>query len=212
MKLKIYILGHDENTLNNFPDLPFIEKVNLDVLPFPKNLCENRIFLSFPDCDADYVGFLSAQRMEKYNATMEDLANLESLDFASNRVFAPDLSTNLWAVESEIIFPGIIHMLMKLSKRHQIQLIKNYSIWANNFICSSILMSELLSFWVDSFRYIQLMYPEELPFYIKDDHRKDAYFYERFTTLFFANKDVELCLTHPKAGLRSGIKNLNYST
>ena len=84
-KLKCYVLGHSEKSLESIPDCPWLAKTNLNdlALPIPNTneIAENRLFLadeSFFDWDCEYIGTLTWQYDRKYCWALS-LSDLEEL-------------------------------------------------------------------------------------------------------------------------------------
>lgn len=207
MKLKIFFLSHDQNILDDVPEMPFAtEKVLLGSLPlgeFQDNrLGEGRAFLADLNTEgADYLGFLNARLLEKYNRwqihrhrndmSWDRVKDLPSR-LAIHKVIAPWNAPPDWAAYSESQHPNMLPILQRMAAHTNMRLdTAQPSLWGNDFICESHVWLSWRVFWRNTFEMIHGWYGWDPPYLVTpnmDPNRKPAYIYERITTLYFGNR------------------------
>ena len=157
-------------------------------------LGESRAFLiDFSDVDEEYVGFINARFDQKYFSLN---TRLETLPIVARRLLAPGWVLAPWpAVDwlslTAVHHPTMMDLVEELHVLHGLEMKQDrVSVWANDFICHRSVFFDWHRFWRRSFDYFIEKYGIDLPF---DDHgtdpsRKTAFFLERITTTYFANR------------------------
>ena len=202
-ELKIFILSHKKDVLDRVPNLGYFEKLDLSVLPLGQyqdnRLGEGRAFLADLKIDnAAYLGFLNGRLPQKYPKLKWNSAikSIQSQLKPENVLFAWGAASD-WANFSEKVHPGIKKVIQELADFTGLKLTTGrISLWANDFICHRKVWLEWREFWKKCFFEFHKRYNWNFSFSNKglDPNRKPAYFYERITTLYFANRpDLRLC-------------------
>jgi hypothetical protein len=198
-KVKVFVLGHEESKLELICKRPYLEIINLNNLTLRKQewqdnrLAESRIFLSemLGNISTEYVGFITASCHSKYPQMphLNDIKAIES-QLEPRTVLAAELAGHDWPYHSEQCHKGMMPLLEELSRESGLKLWTGPTFWANNFICSIEIFAEFLSFWRRMFGYFYDKYGFDMPYVSEgfDNRRNAAYFYERFATIFFANR------------------------
>lgn len=194
----IFVLSHLEQSLAIVPELPFQTKVHLpslDIGPFQSNqLGESRaFFLDFDDIDAEYLGFANARWNQKY-FTLH--TRIETLHLAVQRFAAPGIVLAPWTTKNwyEISchhHPGMSKYLVELLGSQDLQSNGHrQTLWANDFICHRSVFYDWLRFWRTAFDHFYSRYGFEMDFEVgpEDEPRKIAFFLERFSAAYFANR------------------------
>lgn len=199
-KLRLYLLGHDQQSLNSIPDINDVRKINLNnlVLPIPNtnDIAENRFFLLeeefFNDCP-EYVGVLSAQYEKKYPELIKfkEVLDLEKY-LQPDLVFAAS-PTSLFNEGKWVEWSNTYHLTMRpyledMAAFSGITLENRSTFWANNFICHKNLFLDFINFFKKTFSYMHKKYGYDFEFKVDDPSRKPAYLYERVSMLFFSNQ------------------------
>lgn len=199
--LRIYTLGHSEESLKIIPNHHAFKKVNLNDLVLPiantNDLAENRFFLLdesyFHDCP-EYIGVLTAQYEKKYPALIKwnkilDLQN----HLNPEEIFAASptelFNEGKWVEWSFDYHKTIKPYLEDIANFAQIPLSNNPTFWANNFICHKRVFFEFIKFFKKIFNYMHPKYGFNFAFKVDDTNRTAAYLYERVSMLWFSNKD-----------------------
>jgi len=196
---KIFVLGHEPFEIKN---KPFLSKVNLNEINTDiysdNQLAESRIFFSdLPlQNNVEYLGFATSQWNNKFN----HLCKLENLHLLKkylepNVVWCPYKSKVHWSITSEWDHPGMFPLLYELSDLTQMNLEKE-SFYCNCFICHKSVYMDFVVYFKEVFNYFYKKYKFNLPFIDQiPEHapRHAAFFYERVTMLYFANRK-DLCL------------------
>jgi hypothetical protein len=196
---KIFVLGHDSFEIN---ERPFLTKINLNEINTgiysDNQLAESRIF--FNDLplqqNVDYLGFATYQWNDKFYNTCK-LENMHLLEkhLDPNVVWCAYKSMAHWSITSEWDHAGMFSLLYELSDLTQLNLEKE-SFYCNCFICHKSVYLDFVKYFKEAFDYFYKKYKFNLPFIDqKPEHapRHAAFFYERVTMLYFANRK-DLCL------------------
>ncbi len=214
-KLKLFVLYHCQQYLNNTPDIEHAQKINLTKLKTPHRsnmLGEGRAFLDDLDTEgAEYIGVINARWNHKYThqfayklkTTFTDIPNhaLEAIDIGTlskTSVIAP------WTTDAPILnlnnnwydFTLGIHPTMSRLLSELVSVTKfdprngRRSFWANDFICHRLVYLEFVKYWRRIFAHFHGRYGYLLPMssWGIDTCRAPAYFYERVSTLYWANR------------------------
>jgi hypothetical protein len=205
-KLRIFGLYHKQATLDNLPNADWLVKINLNELQTKHQhncLGEGRAFLADLDLgNADYIGFANARWNKKYHhigVKFADISNIIQKHIEPKLVIVPwptnapwlNVGAN-WAALTLTMHPSMGKLLTELSKITGMKTTPNkISFWANDFVCHRKIFLELREHWRKCFNHFNTKYGLKLPFtkFNVDINRHPAYFYERVTTIFFANKD-----------------------
>lgn len=201
--IKIFVLSHEQALLDLTPNGPEFEKVNLsslDIGPCQSNqLGECRAFFrDFSDVDAEYIGFANARWNQKYFRLK---TRLETLPYHVERLAAPGWVLAPWPAHDWIKLTLHHHPTMEPLVSEMLQTMAlspnndQVSVWANDFICHRSVFFDWLRFWKTTFEHFYGRYGLDLPFDIAgtDPSRKSAFFFERVTTAYFANRpDVRI--------------------
>jgi len=196
--LKLFVLSHDEEWLQRVPSSPEYEPVNLtalDIGEFQTNMLgECRAFFrDFESETAEYLGFANARWDQKY---FKLKTRLDTLARAAHRYAAPGWVLTPW-LEPQWYKVTLIHhptmepLLQELAALHSLALEPGrLTLWANDFICHRSVFFDWLRFWRETFDHFYHRYGLDLPFEISgtDPTRHSAFFYERFTAAYFANR------------------------
>ena len=183
------MIGHIEETLNIIPKRDFLFPINISTIDIPHQtnlLAESRqYFIKVKDCE--YIGFLSANR-NKYN-NCKPIERMDELDYQPNIVYGGHLAPEDWYSSTLRWHPGMKELLDELANFTGLKL-EGISIWANNFVCHKSVYDDFIIYWHKCFDYFYQKYGYDLPFDIGtfEAKRKPAYFLERFTILYFANR------------------------
>jgi len=203
--LRLFVLSHRQDLLDAVSDQPCFHKVNLARLPlgrYQSNLLgEGRAVLYDIDIgvdDADYFGLVNARWDDKYPNLQTRLANLNNMaqpQLAASQVLTP------WATDSDeasdwyywttYFHPSMADLLDELAAFSGLSLrTGRVSLWANDFICQRDVWYSWRQFWRRCFTHFHGRYGFLLPYRSEDMDvaRLPAYFYERVTTLYFANR------------------------
>jgi hypothetical protein len=183
--VRISVVSHDEELLNNVPTREFLHKVLLSDLRLPQHLmgeklAENR-YLVTNDLLANeynYRGFVSA----RWNQRFTDWPKLENLDIlfallevdAESRIFFGPSTYRIkrkqvrsWLRAQGKVHPGMQELLEELIsfKSMSFEPRKKYSVvMGNNFIVSDAVARDFLDFWQSCFDHIYGLYGFDLPF------------------------------------------------
>jgi len=202
-RVKVFILSHVADRLDSVPDWPEFERVLLPALPLERDLRTNligegRAFLADLDVEqAEYVGYMNARAPAKYRGALEDpaeywesfRARLASL--TPGVVLAPSIAESWWAEFSDQVHPGMLRLLHEVRDLTGLRLdTGRISLWANDMVMHRSVWAEWLVFWRGCFTHFHRLWGWDWPFppIGLDASRKPAYFAERWTTLFFANR------------------------
>lgn len=211
-KLKCYVLGHSDKSLESIPDCPWLVKTNLNELELPipntNEIAENRLFLaddSFFDWECEYIGTLTWQYDRKYCWALS-LSDLDELlpELEEDVVFAP--ATNImgevrseyapslkgiprWVEHMQNIHgPSFQGYLDEISRVSGLPLVNEPCFWANNFICHREVFREFLRFFKKVFTEIHARHGYDFNFLAEDPPRKAAYLYESVAMIYFSNR------------------------
>ena len=196
INLELFILGHDER-VDLVKERSYITKINLNELSigeFQNNcLAESRFFLSDIKSDKEYIGCATARWDVKYPEHIQ-LGQMESIKdrLKENIVLVADQINLNWLEITKTNYPGVVAMLKEIPANLKIPIRNRPTFYANNFICHRKVFFEFLAWWKEAFMYFHNKYGFELPFTLGrewDQRRKDAYFYEWLTMLYFANRN-----------------------
>lgn len=204
-KLKIFGLYHKQPILDALPNVDWLTKINLSELKTEyqyNNLGECRAFLVDLDLgNAEYIGFANARWNKKYhhiNVKFEQIGQIADKHMRPDLVLAP-WPTNAfwlnvgadWAALTLTMHPSMGQLLTELATTTGLSTVPNkISLWANDFICHRTVFIEWREHWRKCFKHFHGKYGLKLPFtkFNVDVNRHPAYFYERLTTIFFANR------------------------
>jgi len=202
--LKIFVLGHSEESFSTFAKKDFLETVNLNnlnlVVPNVNDYGEARFFMQplqatgeFPE----YVGTLTWRHNSKYL----DAINLELMDTlepqllphvvyasAPTSVYFKDWISHTNACHRNI-WPYVEGMSDVLGMRPK----KTPTLWANNFVCHREVMRNLMALYSRAVPAINDLYGTKIQIQCEDPRRTIAYLYERLTMTYFSNRnDLEI--------------------
>lgn len=206
-KVKIFVLGHQEDQLAKVIPRPYLHKVNLNDLPierFQTNLlAESRIYLAsfLQKVDHEYIGLVTSKWNQKYayiNTTnLEDLHQLRVHLKPKNVIVAQrtdntsgglgDLDTLDWRTHLEHVHKGIGPYLDELAKLSGVYK-RGPSFWANNFICHRTVFKQFLKHWLDMFFYFYAKYKFEYKYETYDPSRLPSFFMEAITINYFSSR------------------------
>lgn len=203
--MKIFVLGHNQESLSQVPDTNYLEGVDLSKLELPvpntNDLAENRFYLTNPEFfrnQPDYIGTLTCNFNSKYH----DLIGLENLDSIKN-LLEPD--TVLAAAPTHTFFKN--HWLKWTYSYHQtiepymkdlsdimgIPLTNDDTLWANNFICHKEVFIDFVKTFQKTFQAMHQKHGYNFKMKVDDTSRTAAYLYERVAMLYFSNrKDLKI--------------------
>lgn len=192
--LRIYSLWHDKNTPNP-RTRPYIEEINMAELNcgiYQENhLAEARAFLSdlVERGTEEYIGFLTARFNSKYERLLP-MQQMHNLPLRPNIVWCADPAHENWSHTSNSAHPGILSLLEEMAAFTKLPLIHGPSLYSNNFICHRNVMRSLVVFFRKVFHEFHNRYWYDLPFNVGNYERRKAaaYFYERITMHYFANR------------------------
>lgn len=201
MNKKIFILAENDDKLNKIKNNVYFHKVNLSKLEVQHQinlLAENRIYFSdLVEEKMDFIGFASYRWNEKYKNKLEDQCRV---DIGENQILVADKVDKNWADRSESLHPGMGRLLIEMSEISGLNLKCGETFYSNNYICSKKIFDDFLIYWKFVFNYFYIKYGYNLPFsnswksnqYKPQLHQ--AYFYERITMLYFANKKLDFII------------------
>lgn len=217
--LNLFVLYHNQGKLDSIPNLDCAQKVNVATInvPYRSNMIgEGRAFLADLDTkSAQYVGVVNARWDHKYDQfdhkLQTKLADLPAYvercvtDGTMNprTVHAPwttdspmlDIK-NEWYEFTLKIHPTMEKLLRELQRFTGMEMSnKRRTFWANDFICHRLAYFDFIEFWRRCFRHFHSKYGYLLPMstYGVDTCRYAAYFYERVSALYWANRtDLEV--------------------
>lgn len=215
--LKIFVLHSDKNYLNKIKDNAFIEKVNLNYLSLSKvhqrnELAENRFFIYLYNNlsiieNYEFICIASARWNEKYKVYSEkQILPIEEIHvgyekFKNNTVYvaAPIYD---WYKESCEQHEGMNFYIDELLKRNNFKRL-GMSFYSNNFLCKKNILIDFLKWWKKEFDYFFDKYGIDYDYDSSNfseykEHVNSAYFYERLTLAYFANKKYEIIKLEPK--------------
>lgn len=195
MRLTIFVLGHT-NAITKFacPHIVPVNLADLDIGEYQTNqLAESRMFFSdLPNkTQTEYIGFLTNSWKTKFKKLLS-IQDLHALPLDEKTVWAPKLAPINWANQSEKYHPGIYKYLIEASELSNMNLINNTSLWCNNFICHKKVYVAFKEFFLMMFNHFHNKYGFKMGFTNRDQSRHVAYFYERITTLYFANQHLNI--------------------
>lgn len=215
-KLTLFILYHAEAMLRAVPPLSHFVKINLATLPikYCSNLLgEGRAFLANLDTGgADYVGFINARWDQKYPDLSTRLRTLPTTVMRAidsgvlyrQSVLAPWTTDCQWSNISANWYDFTIrtHRTMQplLAEWQALTGLSfntgRRSFWANDFICHRLTYLDFRDYWRACFHHFQRKYGYILPFstWGLDVSRQPAYFYERCSVAYWANR-LDLTVT-----------------
>lgn len=207
-RLTVIVVSHDQKWLRRIHAIDKSQRifkiVSLQHLPLgslQSNLLgESRALLFDHQIDSEYVGIINGRWNEKYHyleTKIEQLPSYIIRRLKENVVFAPwpTISTHSgnqedWYQNTLNVHPEMKKILLELAEFSKLSLSPGPSLWANDFICHKSHWDEWLVFWRKCFHYFHSRYGFLLPYGSTnlDVARQPAYFYERVTTLYFANQ------------------------
>lgn len=208
MVLKIITVYHRDEELDRAPaDHCRLNLERLDCTHRSNLLGEGRLFLSDfaagPAAlgDADYVAVANARWDSKYWMIKTRLAGLRAYAEEHAR---PDLvlapwptdcgwlpQGRDWYVYSKRVHPGMRHLLREmLGVTGMSPGTGRVSLWANDFVCHRRVFLEFVAHWRYCFAHFHGRYGHLLPMHTNgmDVARYPAYFYERCSTVYWANR------------------------
>lgn len=222
----LYVIHNEESYLNKIVANDSIKKFNLNKLSLDKiyqrnELAENR-FLIYLSKNLhllekyDYIGICAASWNEKYKTHENQVLPIEKINTYADKfkkgivyVAAPVFT---WYEETINNHQGMEVYLKELLERNNFK--KNgTSFYSNNFVCSKRIMIDFLKWWKIEFEYffkkhgINYSYNSS-NFSNYKPHVNCAYFYERLTISYFANKKIDILKLHPE-NFKSTINNRN---
>jgi len=221
--LKIFVLHNDENYLKKIKVNKHIEIINLNKLSGNKiyrinALAENRFIWYLANNLSivgkyEYIGIASARWNEKYKVDTEKkvipIEKVPSLHdkFKKSSVYVAAPISN-WYNESCENHIGINVYMDELLERNKFKK-TGISFYSNNFICTKSIMIDFLRWWIKEFNYFFEKYGinynyDSYNFQNHKMHVNCAYFYERLTISYFANKKYNV------VKLNSDFSNSNY--
>jgi hypothetical protein len=194
--LKVFVLWHDSSRIWRYPWRWYHQYINLSELPIGEFKCEaiaeSRAYLAdLPIAPEDeYIGMASARWNEKYRHEVTRLENLHHLNLSPNVVWAADRTPHGWAYNSDYHHPGMYPLLEEMARITGLQLTNNPTLYGNNFVCHRSVFEDLVVHIRKVISYFHKKYHFDIPF--NNGHfdrvRQAAYFYERATMLYFANR------------------------
>lgn len=200
-RAKIFILSHVPERFESVPDWPELERVLLPALPLEDELRTNligegRAFLAELDTiGTEYIGCMNARAPTKYGAAGADPGYWRALRarvalLEPGVVLAPYIAPPEWAAYSGQVHPGMALLLQELQELTGLPLeTGRSSLWANDMVMHHSVWTDWLSFWRRCFGYFHGRWGWDWPsFRVPDLSRGPAYFAERWTTLYFANR------------------------
>jgi hypothetical protein len=209
-KVKVYIVSHNQQTLEQFEGWPGYVTVNLSTLPIGKyqsnQFSESRIFLSDiieeTRGDADYIAIVSARYDDKYVSTVKTVrTRLHALHFtlrylsAPDRVLSPSIASRQWVTDMVFYFPSLIQPMQEISEHFKIPLYTGRpTVLCNNYCAHIDVYRHHNTKFREWFNYLYDKYGEIFPFRWEhiDTSRASGYICERLTELFFANTDYDI--------------------
>lgn len=216
--LKLFVIHNEEKMLSSVGNHKAIKKFNLNNLTIEdkyknNSLAENRflIYLSNNTSilkDYDYVGICSASWNSKYkiHESNPKVIQLEKIPdyidcFKKNFIYVSALVKD-WYKESKEHHVGMELYINELLSRNNFKN-KGTSFYSNNFICKKNIMIDFLRWWRSEFDYFFEKYKfdyeyDSESFHNYKSHVNCAYFYERLTIAYFANKDYNIFQLSPK--------------
>lgn len=203
--MKIFILGHNEDSLKKIPELEFLEKTDLSKLNLPvpntNDIAENRFYLQDPETFSncpEYIGTLTHNFNDKYH----DLIGLENLESIKNLLkpdtvlaAAPthDFFKNHWLKWTYSYHQTIEPYMKDLSNIMGIPLTNEDTLWANNFVCHKTVFIDFVNNFRKTFQEMHKKHGYDFKIKVDDPSRTAAYIYERVAMLYFSNrKDLKI--------------------
>jgi hypothetical protein len=196
--IRLFVLHHQAEVLRLVPRDSCLEPVDLtklDIGHYQTNLLgESRAFLrSFDSVSEDYIGFINGRFNQKY---FKLTTRLDTISTIARRLLAPGWVLTPWPAYdwlrlTSIHHPTMIGLIDELLTMHGLPLAEGRaSVWANEFICHRSVFLDWHRFWRTSFEHFVGKYGLDLPFenHGTDPERKTAFFLERITTAYFANR------------------------
>ena len=203
-KLKIFVVGRDQETLEQVPNRPFLVKVDLNKLPIGEyqnnQLAETRIFLSDLVAEpAEYIGLVSANHDCKHTLALmkEGQRILPTLSNLGRTPLNPDIL--YCCVFSHVnckdwfstYFEGIEPYLNDIENFSGLNMNLYPSLLANTFICHWDVFQDFLQNWRPIFDYIWKKYSLELLEQTiggyADRNRIAGYLYEAVSMMVWAD-------------------------
>ncbi len=192
------MLHHLQSALDQVPLQSELVPINLSELelgPLQDNqLGESRAFLrDFSDVTEEYVGFVNARFDQKYfqlHTRLHTLVPTVRRFAAPGWVLAPWPGDN-WIEVTNTYHPSMLPLVGELLALQGLPRAGNRtSVWANDFVCHRSVFFDWLRFWRSSFDHFYAKYGLQLPFAGEgtDRNRQTAYFLERITAAYFANR------------------------
>ncbi len=192
-KLKVFLLWHDDGR-RGMDQRWYHHYVNLSELPigeFQSNaIAETRAYMAdLPLGDAEYVGLCTARWNDKYRHNLR-LHDLHHLSLSPKVVWAAERQYTDWIGQSDGHHPGMVPLIKEMASAMEMPLSWGPTLFANNFICHRDVFEDLKAFIRKVVGYFHEKYHFDFPFHIgpHERTRQAAYFYERATMLYFANR------------------------
>ena len=184
--LSVFVLGFDKSHWLKIPDVEHLMVVDLNGCSKRNELSEHRFFTLRPVVSKEYAGFATWRWHEKCKHLIP-LIDLAKLELEPNVVWYA-WGANDWYAESENRHRGIKQYLDMLIEYTGLQRGKK-SFYANQFICHKDVFNDFIdkfNQWFKHFDSLNFNYNFRVD--AKDKPRTPACFYERFSTLYFANR------------------------
>jgi hypothetical protein len=194
--LKVFVLGHNEESLKKVENEPFIQKLDLSKLelaiPNTEDIAENKFYLTdyVFRCKESYVGVMTHRYKQKYNLDIKKLPQIvDKLD--ERCVFTCHFARKEWFDYSINYHPGIEKYIREISEVFNLPIRRKHVFWANNFICHKFVFADFIYKFRDIFHYINSKYGYNFDYKVDfgQDKRKAAFLYERVAMLYFSNQD-----------------------
>lgn len=198
--LRMFLLHHSQDKLDQVVDAPDITKVNLATLPlgqFQSNqISESRFWLTdgILQCDEEYVGVGTGCWDKKYpKHPLSDRSKwIERL--APDKILTPNFARlEKWQFLSQQTHPGMMPLIAEASHVEGINQTHWHcrdSVWAQTFICHRSILPDFLDKWRRMFLYLYTKFGFDMPFELgpHEKGRKAGYLCERLTMVYFASR------------------------
>jgi hypothetical protein len=203
-KLKVFVLGHNDECLKSSPNYKFVEKINLNNLDNDvQAIAESRFFLSDHvfRCAENYIGVITHRYEQKYGLNIKDLKNLE---LRKDLVHTCSLTKKDWFDHSvEYHKEEIKKYIIEISKKFDMPIRRKKAMFSNNFICHKFVFFDFIIKFREIFNYMTSKYGFDFDYEVdaNQNHRRAAYLYERIAMLYFSNRDDLKIVQTPFAGV-----------
>lgn len=193
--MKLFIVNSNICLLKKIIEKGFMRKVNLCKINNDRckdiSLGTNKFIYHLANndylIDEEFVGIADAAWNMKFKNTCK-MQYLNAATFNNNVIYSPCVSTT-WYNDSIVKMPETKELMDDVLNRNSFSKKYGKSIFSNNFVCHKDIMKKYILWFANNFDYFFDKYKNT---FTGDMKNKNGFFYERLTSIYFANQDYEI--------------------